>query len=232
MKKYVALILALILCLFSTSALAAGKLNVVQENYYTIPGMFTYGYAYAKVENKGDKPISVNAGVLEIYDKDGAAITSSDYLSAHCANLQPGEYTYVKMYSEIKGADNGVVADDYMLTVTGKSDSSYVFDRLPCTANLELNVEDGWWTYNYMYATVTNDTTEPIYDINVVFALLDDAGNILYIANNQVYNIALAPGSSMIFREDISSSFIEYYNTYGITPTKIDAIAYTQEYSY
>ena len=91
MKKIVALLLTIALCLGCTAALAAGKLDVVQENFIVVPSYSTYAYAYAKVENIGDKPISVNAGVLEVYNEDGDAITSADYLYAGAAVLQPGE---------------------------------------------------------------------------------------------------------------------------------------------
>ena len=203
MKKLVSLVLALALCLSATSALAAGKLNVLQENYYTINSFWTYGYAFAKVENSGNKPIRVNAGVLEIYDEAGDVITSTDYLSAHYAYLQPGEYTYIRIFDEIEGADTGIVVDDHMLTLTGKSESSYVYQRFPCEAKLELNV---------------------------VFALMDETGNILFVESDQVYDVGLTPNSSMVFRVEIPSSFTEYFTANNITPTTLDVIAYTEEF--
>ena len=89
MKKFVVLVLALLLCMSSVSAFAAGKLSVVQENYYTIEGYSTYGYGYAKVQNIGDKPIKVNAGLLEIFDENGDPITSTDYMHKYAEYLEP-----------------------------------------------------------------------------------------------------------------------------------------------
>ena len=37
---------------------------------------------------------------------------------------------------------------------------------------------------------------------------------------------SLIPGSSMVVRTDVSSSFLDYYESHGYTPTKVDAIAY------
>ena len=137
--------------------------------------------------------------------------------------LEPGEYTYVKMQSEIETG----TATDYALTLTGKTDNSKHTQRLPVETDLQLNVQDGWWTYNYMYATVTNDTDKPIYDITVVLALLDADGNILDIEDDSLYgDRALAPGSSIIIRKDIPSSFMDYYKEKGFVPTTVDAIAY------
>ena len=75
--------------------------------------------------------------------------------------------------------------------------------------------------------TVTNDTEETIYDIYVVFALLDDEDNILYVDSNYMgYDRGLTPGSSVVFREYVGNEFLDYYEDKGITPAKVDAAAY------
>lgn len=228
MKKLLSVILAvaLLVCLSVSPAFAAGKLSVVKENYYTVAGYSTYGYLFAKVENVGDKPIKLNAGVLEIYDANGDALTSSDYVYNCARYLQPGEYTYAQMYAQL---EDGATPADYMVTFTGKSDSDYTDVRLPVTTDLKLNVEDGWWIHNYMYATVTNNTDADVYGINVVLALLDAEGNILYMDADSLYSErALTPGSSMIIRKDIPSAFIEHFTANGIVPASVDAFAYVE----
>ena len=73
MKKIISLTiaLALLLCAASLPALAAGKMTVAQENFHVTDGYSVYGYALAKVENTGDKPVEFSAGLLEIYDEAG-----------------------------------------------------------------------------------------------------------------------------------------------------------------
>lgn len=226
MKKLVALMLALSLVLCSIPALAAGKLSVQQENFHVIKDYRLYGYVYAKVSNVGDRPIKVNTGLLEIFNADGDALTSTDSFSAYAKYLQPGEYTYMKLYDEIENAESSDV-DDYMLTVTGKSSNDYISKRLPCVSAYEPDIKDGHYTRNYMYATVTNDTDEPIYAINIVMALLDAEGNILYIASDNLYDSrALMPGSSLMFRCDVDSDHIKYMQENGYVPVEVDAIAY------
>jgi hypothetical protein len=223
MKKTIAILLCVLLLSVSTATFAAGKLSVVQENFHVISSLWTNGYVYAKVTNAGDKPTKINAGVLEIYDDAGEVIASSDYLSAYAEYLEPGQYTYVKMYSEIKSG----TASDYNFTLTNKTDNSKRTLRLPVETDLQLDVKSGWWTYNYMYATVTNDTEEALYGIKVVLALLDAEGNILNIEDDSLYtDRALTPGSSLIIRKDISSAFMDYYKAKGIVPVAVDAIAY------
>lgn len=228
-KKLFAVLLFLLV--INCVAFSAGKLSVVKENFHVVSSWGRYGYAYAKVENIGDRPIKVNAGVLEIFDEKGDVITSGDYMNAYASYLNPGEYTYVRLASELE--DSKKTVGDYSLTLTGKSVSSSSCTRLPCETELKLNVDDGWWTYNYMYALVTNNTDGPLYGIEIVFALLDGEDNIIYITSDELYsNIALTPGSSIIFRTEISSSFIDYFKTNNLTAAKVDAIAYVLESSY
>lgn len=226
MKKGLTLVLVLMMVMLLATASAAGKLRVEQENFHVIDSYRLYGYVYAKVANVGDRPIKVNTGLMEIFNAEGDALTSTDYFSGYAVYLQPEEYTYIKLYDEIEDVEASAV-DDYMLTTTGKADNDHVSMRLPCVTSYEPNVEEGYYTRNYMYATVTNNTEEPVYDIEVVLALLDAEGNILYMTDSSMYTEkALTPGSSMIIRKDVDSSFIEYFEKNGIVPASVDAIAF------
>lgn len=230
MSKKAALCITIILnivnCIF-----CAGKLSVTKENFYVISSYGTYAYAFAKVENVGDKPIKVNAGLLEIFDEEGNIITSSDYIYTYASYIKPGEYTYVKAGVELEDPTNRIGrVGDYTLTVTGKNINHTNTIRLPCETDLQLNVGESWWPSNYMYALITNDTDAPLYGIQVVFALLDEGDNVLYIDSNRLYSSeALTPGSSMIFRNDISSSFIDYFKANNLTAVKVDAIAFVTD---
>lgn len=227
MKKIISLLLVIVMISISSFALAAGKLSTTQENFWVISGWSTYAYAYAKVENVGNKPIKVNAGVLEVYDENGDVITSTDYMNAHALYLQPNEYTYATLYNSIELAENVGKPADYMLTITGKTDDSGTTIRLPVEGRLSLGEGSGWSKGDYVYATVTNNTEEIAYDISVVYAILDADGNILCVDGDDLYSSrGLTPGSSLVFKMSISSSFMEYFDSKGIKPTTVDVIAY------
>lgn len=226
MKKLLVWMIIFVIAMGSVSAFAAGKLSVEQENFHVIQSYSVYGYAYAKLVNVGDKPIKVNTGLLEIFDENGEALTSTDYFSDYAEYLQPDEYTYIELSDEVEDVEPSNV-DDYMLTVTGKADTEYISFRFPCTTSYEPNVQEGYWTRNYMYASFTNDTEEPVYDIDIVLVLLDAEGNILYMDDASMYSDkAVMPGSSITIRKDVSSSFIEYFEKNGLVPASVDAIAY------
>ena len=227
MKKTVSILLIIILILMVSCANAAGKLSTTKENFWVISSWSTYAYVFAKVENVGNKPINVNAGVLEVYDENGDVITSSDYLQKHAKCLQPNEYTYVAIDKSIEMAEDVGKPDDYMLTVTGKTDDSSSTLRLPVEGKLSLGEGTGWYKSDNIYATVTNDTSEIAYGIAVVCAVLDDEGNILYVTDDSLYDSrGLTPGSSIVFKMSISSSFMDYFNSKGIKPASVDVIAY------
>lgn len=227
MKKISALVLALVLVLCCAApAMAAGKLEIEAESFILIDTNYSdYVYGYAKVVNSGDKAIKVNDGLFEIYDSEGEAIDSTDWLSTYAEYLQPGEYTYVSGY--FYGVEDLAAIDDHVLDVSGKSDNSKTTVRLPVETELALGVqESAYWTRNWMYVTYTNNTNDVIYGVQVVAALLDAEGKILYMDSNSTYNCALTPGSSMIVRMEISDNFMQLFEKEGLTPATVDAIAY------
>ena len=231
MLKKIMPIVTILLLAICCSASAAGKLSVTQENFFVYDQYGLYGYTFARVDNVGDKPITVNAGLVEIFDTNGDTLTSSDYLNMFAQVLQPDEYTYVASSNSIENASSSDV-DDYLLTVTGKSEAEYLVTRFPTTTDYRENVEENYSTANYMYATITNDTDEAVYDINVVMALLDDDGNILYIDSSAMYNTAIEPGSSVTVRCSIYDEYLAMLKKKGLSPTHVDAIAYTQKWNY
>ena len=208
-----ALLLSLALLMIALPALAAGKLQTDQENLWEVKTDWSHdAFLFAKVTNVGDRDISISSGVFEAYDAEGQPIAS-------------GEYTYVCMYGDIE--DETKTAADHMLTLAGKSDSSVDTLRLPCVTELRLNESMGWYTEDYMYVTVTNNTEQTLFDISVVAALLDQEGKILYLEDDNLYDgRALTAGSSMVFRMEIPEEFMALYEAKGMTPVSVDAIAY------
>lgn len=228
MKRLITVVLTISLVLIAVSALAAGKISVLQENFYAIDSYTDYSYVFAKVGNVGNKVIKVNAGILEVFDKEGDNITSSDYLSSYAENLEPDEYTYISMNAKLEDGQLENV-DDYLLTITGKSETDYYTKRLTVKdIDFKRNVQTSRYSTNDRgYFTIVNDTEDPIWNIRIVYAILDDEDNILYVDSDYIgTNKGLAPGSSIFVTEDISSTFVKHYDANGLNPTKIDVIAY------
>ena len=92
MKRFFALVLALVVCLFSVTALAEGKLTVTEKNLIEFEGS-SNAYFFAKVENTGDAAIGVGAGKLVGFSSDDDVLVSESYVTANPSSviLQPGE---------------------------------------------------------------------------------------------------------------------------------------------
>ena len=225
--------LALALLLLSCPALAAGKMTVDHENFHVTDSYSVYGYAFAKVENTGDKPVEFSAGLLEIYDANGDTLTSTDYLTCFPESLQPGETGYIYAYDSIDASESYHDVDDYMLTVTGKNSDETVV-RFPVEGAYQEEVAvSEYSTYNFVTAEITNDTEETVYGMEVVIALLDDEDNILYLGHNNFFSsVGINAGSTVTYRESISDNFYEAWEREGVKPTHVDVIAYAEVENY
>ena len=225
--------LAIVLILLTCPAMAAGKMTVQQENFHVTDSYSVYGYGFAKVENTGDKPVEFSAGLLEIYDGDGDTLTSTDYMYCFPSTLQPGEYGYISVYDDIDAVDTYSQVDDYMMTVTGKSGDDGII-RFPVVGDYQEDVQvSKYTTYDYVIAEITNNTDSTVFNLEVVIALLDDEDNILYVTHNNFYNsTGINAGSTITYRESLSSAFYEAWQREGVTPTHVDVIAYTKVSDY
>lgn len=233
MKKLFSCLLCALMIFAFVMANAETKLAVEKENFYFFDDDYCdYVSVYAKVINIGDTPLRVNDGSLIVLDQNGETITSTDYLECDAICLQPGEYTYCFIESDIEGEQSMNVAD-YNLTISVENEEDLVCQKLPLanvsfTPNVQVNP---YTAYDYMNATVTNDTDETIFDIYVVFALLDDEDNILHVGCTRMGDErGLMPGCSMVLREYVSSERLEFFEKNGLKPTKVDAIAYVDVY--
>ena len=121
--------------------------------------------------------------------------------------------------------------DDYLCTITGKSDDSKTTHRFPCQAEFARNVkESSYWSYDYIYVTVTNDSDETVYGMNVVAALLAEDGTIIYVSSDSLYsNEGLTAGSSIIFRIQIDEDYVDCFEVNNYEYASVDAIAYVDE---
>lgn len=234
MKKLLSLclVLALTLCM-STAALAAGKLEVNSDTAYALPsGDNVYGYLYAQVENTGDKSIEYSDGLFELYDANGDVLASNSYLTCCPRVLQAGETGFLyATYLKAEGATSPADVADYSVSVTGKGKGSYVVRRFPATATVKT-VSDKYSTDIDMYVTVTNDTNETVYDMDIVAAIKDGEGNVVYVGSDSAYNIGIPAGGSIEVCLGVSNSIVEYFIECGFTAENVECVAYTEEYSY
>ena len=229
MKRIFAFVMVLVLVAFAAPSLAAGKLVPSRENLHVIPYYTTSVYCnfYAELKNEGDKPVEFSSGLLELFDPDGNSIVSSGITYCYPKVLQPGEVGYLYSNSYVETADKNFI-DDHMLSVTGQGKITQTIVRLDASAVLET-VSDGYYTYNYLTALIKNNTEEIVKSFEIVYALKDAEGNLLYVVNSywSGYNFGIMPGSSVQMQVQMDSTVLNYLTENIIVPAVTECIVYS-----
>lgn len=207
---------------------AGGKLEIVEENALFIQSYSNLQYVYAVVKNYGTADAYVQDCLLKVFDAQGNEIAVKEYGDTNAAYLKPGESTVISMNADVEEATPA----SYTLTITQGEDAYYANTRYDAQTKLALNVEDGWSVRNYLYASVTNNTDDTVYDLEAAFALRDEDGSIIYVDDKTCYDLGIPSGGSVIVRLDIPDEFMEYYEANGIKPAAVDVIAFTEEELY
>ena len=143
------------------------------------------------------------------------------YLSATGSKyLEPGETSFVSMWTEISG-DGADVTYDAFLEV---SENGYIRDAALSPADADFEPLDPNTT-TYMYTTVTNDKDIPV-TVNAVFALEDAEGTPWLVSNEGIFLAQLTPGSSIIMKDTVYTNFSEFLQAKGVEITTIETYAW------
>lgn len=230
MKRIALFALTLVMILTAACpALAAGKLVVNQETFYSLEpydGSF-YTYIYAEVTNTGDKPVEFNNALWEVFNADGDAIDSTDWLYCYPDVLEPEGVGYIYGYISLDDVTSTEDAADYSLTVSGKSAKENNVVILPATVEYRFT-EGDWRNYYELVATVTNDTENVVYDYRVVFVVKNAEGKLLFVDSVQPSYVGILPGTSIEVTRDLSyDSVVEELMEAGImTFDQVEVVAY------
>ena len=231
MKRLFALMLALALLTVALPAWAeeaqGPALTVTRENFHVYGTKTIYCYLYARVDNNTDVPLKLDTGAMNAYDADGNVVGTSTSMWRYAEYLQPGEHTYVYFNPRIEGVETPDQVVKYDLEINSREDSRKTTFCLAQETVFEDDVAEGSWSNDYITTTVTNDADQNVFDLTIVRALLDDKGNIMYIDSDNMYSYkALTPGSSIIVRRPMNTSFRDYLDEKGYKAASVDCIAY------
>lgn len=207
-----------------------GKLTVAQASFQVTPYSNYYqGTVYARLVNSGTAPVEFDSGTLELLDASGNVIGSEEVYGCYPEVLEPGETGYLYKGISVEAALEPSYIAGYNLKVSGREEISKDVTRLPSSGKYE-EVADAYWTSSYLSAAVENESDGVLYDANVVFALKDAAGNLLYITQGSMFGVGIMPHTSVNFRTNLYSDTLDYFKANGIVPAAVDTIAYTSAY--
>ena len=204
------------------------KVDILAENFYVMEEYSSLrGYWLAKVINMNSVPVYLRDGALKVLDAEGNQVGEATYLSTTGSRyLEPGEISFVSMRADIEG-DGADLTYDASIETTIRS---YVTDAALPLADAGFEPFDPDST-SYMRTTVTNDTDKPV-SVNAVFALEDAEGTPWLISDEKVYNHELTPGSSLILKSSVYTSFAEFIQEKGIEITTIETYAWYEIWDY
>ncbi len=204
------------------------KVDILAENFYVMEEYSSLrGYWLAKVINMNSVPVYLRDGALKVLDAEGNQVGEATYLSTTGSRyLEPGEISFVSMRADIEG-DGADLTYDASIETTIRS---YITDAALPLADADFEPLDPDST-SYMRTTVTNDTDKPV-SVNAVFALEDADGTPWLISDEEVYNHELTPGSSLILKSSVYTSFAEFIRQKGIAITTIETYAWYEIWDY
>ena len=215
------------------TTLAADGLEVTQKNFYELESMYSFGNAYlfAKVENTSSNVLALGTGKFVGFNQNDDIILTNEYIGLGISGFQlkPGEYTYVREYffdSELSKDD---VADYRFSMETSKwgwGDTKT--EKISCEA--EYSIEGSNFEKNYIDMAITNEKEEAVFGVYVSAAILDEAGNILFVEEDALDTVGIGPQSTIIVRLPLENEILEYFEKKQIEPFDVDAVAYLCEF--
>lgn len=232
MKRFIAMLLMLCSALLMTAAFAEeaapeAKITVVEQRFINMEDDGR-GFFFAKVQNTGDAAGYADyKGNIVLFDADGNIILTENYVHTKPSDvyLAPGEYAYVCESIYDDALDTAEVADcKFSIRAV---DNGEEYEKL--TSEAKIHFEPDEEDDNYVDVTFTNTTDEILYDYEIVAALYDQNGGLLFINTEVVSGIGVHPGSTITVRLYIYEDILMYFCREGLTPTTVDALVYCEK---
>jgi len=209
--------------LMASGTLAAGEISVDDKTAFIFPGKDS-GYFYAKIENTGDAPVGIDSGQMVLFSDSDDILETASYVNTYPSRLilNPGEYTYVSEFlwnSTLKNQTIGDVKFSISDTDRGRD-----VRQIPCEVSVDMKGSDSF--DNYINVTVMNEDSDIRYGYYMVVALMDTAGNLIYVDENSYEHVGLHPGSTATFGLYIDNDIVEYFEANRIEVGAVDALVY------
>ena len=213
----------------------AGTLTVLDENSFArknYSGKDEY-WIFLTLKNETDGALYIRNASAALQDADGNEVGASKYMYGACSRyLEPGEVTYLSLQPELTAEDAAPAHYTYAIEVVEPEDwndkdhaldvSEVGFESVLEEAGSYKNVLKGQFK-------LTNSGDEARSDIHLYMILKDENGKVLEIRSDSLYNLALCPGSSIIYSGNFSSSIADYCITNSVTPAEVEVIANWEE---
>ena len=200
--------------------------SILNENFlvYQVYGGLK-GYYYAKIQNNTETPYFVNGGTFVLTDADGNAVGEElKYPNSRGSRyLEPGEISFISFRADIP---EGLENPNYYVVIKAEKDTYSSKDYAVTVSSTEIGTDR--YGNPAMKAAITNTTDEFLPGINVIIAMEDAEGKVIWLREESLYNYELGPNSTIKLTGSIDSDALEYFTSAGIVPTTVEAYAYVE----
>ena len=200
--------------------------SILNENFlvYQVYGGLK-GYYYAKIQNNTETPYFVNGGTFVLTDADGNAVGEElKYPNSRGSRyLEPGEISFISFRVDIP---EDLENPNYYAVIKAEKDTYSSKDYAVTVSSTEIGTDR--YGNPAMKAEITNTTDEFLPGINVIIAMEDAEGKVIWLREESLYNYELGPNSTIKLTGSIDSDALEYFTSAGIVPTTVEAYAYVE----
>ena len=200
--------------------------SILNENFlvYQVYGGLK-GYYYAKIQNNTETPYFVNGGTFVLTDADGNAVGEElKYPNSRGSRyLEPGEISFISFRVDIP---EDLENPNYYVVIKAEKDTYSSKDYAVTVSSTEIGTDR--YGNPAMKAEITNTTDEFLPGINVIIAMEDAEGKVIWMREESLYNYELGPNSTIKLTGSIDSDALEYFTSAGIVPTTVEAYAYVE----
>lgn len=219
----------MVLPLFSAAAeTGEKKALVITEDSFIYNRQEKTAFYYAKVENRGTEPLSIDDSKFVAFDRDGNVLFEYPYIPLIPMGvlIAPGDFAYVSGMMFDQGNDDWEAKmARYELEYT-ESPYGTPYNRTECEADFSMKTEHNR-TWMYLDVTFSNDTDEIMKEPQAVYALYDKNHQLLMADCTYCQGLYFYPQSKIRQNAHIYSDVQDYLLEKGMIPETVVAYLYS-----
>lgn len=238
MKRILALALALMLvlpviALSEEAAWPEDKLKLLEENLIVFSSYGnTTAYYTAIVENLSSEMIYFTNAYVYCYDAEGKQLGEGGYILLHPGVIMPGEKGYLYSMTDTLGEGEISVASHKL--VVDAQETSYGEDNvipLPSEASYKVVERAGTGeTEGQFVVTISNDKEEPVFHLNSLLILRDEAGKLVYMDSVTQSLAGIPAGGKALLRDTLDQEILAALQKDEREPKAVECFSWYQTY--
>lgn len=176
-------------------------LEVVRASVHMNQDYSAEAYVYVELKNVGDSVIRADSAEITVYGGREQRLGKEDYVACAPDAVAPGESLYISewMYDFVGDAHDVSRMD----ISVGRRE--YSRKRVSGRVNSRAYAKD-----DRMMIEITNDSAEPVRNVEVVAAALNRDGEFVELLFQETpFNMAIAPGSTVIFDQSFKDHALD-----------------------